>query len=78
MEIETIFQSRIHKKDRQYKSAWKTQYEKQVIDIYFVAYHLDPNNCHVSCSGQELSFITEFLDSFINLTNKDKRIEIRQ
>ncbi len=48
------------------------------MDIHLVAYHLDSNNRRVACNGPELRFISKFLDSFINLTNKDKRIEIRQ
>lgn len=77
-EIESIFQPRIDKKGRQNKSVWKTQYEKQVIDIHFVAYHLDPNKCHVACNGPELPLVSKFLDSFTNSTDEDKRIETRR
>lgn len=77
-EIESIFQLCVDKKGQQYKSVWKTQYEKQVIDIHFVAYYLDPNNCHITCNGLELPFISKFLDNFTNSSDKDKRIETRQ
>ena len=77
-EIGNIFQPRIDKKGRKYKSLWKTQYEKQVIDIHFVAYHLDPNNCHVACNCPGLLLISKFLDSFTNSTDEDKRIETCQ
>lgn len=77
-EIDTIFQSRINKNGCQYPSVWKTQFQKQVIDIHFVAYHLDPNNCHIACNGPELPMISQFLDTFIPSTNEEERTETRR
>lgn len=59
-EVDNIFLPRQTTSGRQVKPVWNMQYDKQVIDIHVMAYHLDPNNIH-DAIRTDLNVINRFL-----------------
>lgn len=43
-----------------------------------MVYHLDLNNCHIAYNSPELPKISQFLDSFISLTNEEECTAIQR
>lgn len=53
------------------------QYNKQVIDVHVMAYHLDPNNIHDTV-GTDLNIINRFLAHYIPTSLDIESMEIRK
>ena len=49
--LDTLFTSRQTRRRNPLKSIWNTRFEKQVLDLHWAAYHLDPNNTATAISS---------------------------
>ncbi len=63
--VNDLFSPRINERGKQLKSWWNLRIEKQVLDIHWVAYHLDPVNHSISL-GLEQTCVLRFPCKYVN------------
>lgn len=70
--LQAIFTPRINDKGQRLKSIFKAQLDKQVVDIHYIAYHLNPANTAIAVTEVDGPAIRTFINRYIDGAKADK------
>ena len=73
--LEQVFRPRVNRYGKQVKSIWAQTRDNQVLDIHYVAFHLDPANHAIAMDGEEeADRVIDFLTKYIDATDTEMAI----
>ena len=76
--IQAIFESRsVNNRDNTI-NVWTDRYRKQITNIHFTIYYLDPANQHIAATVDKQAVLLRFLKRYIKRTDNNFRNSRRQ